>query len=52
MELINHFVYFINGILSMNIINNITLLDIIVYMLFIGSIIGFIKIAVKTTNKN
>lgn len=52
MALIDNFVYFINGILAMKIIDNITLLDILVYLLFIGSILGFIKIAVKTTSSN
>ena len=44
MELVSKFLYFTNSILSINVINNITLLDLIVYILLISAVIGILKV--------
>ena len=51
MALINQFIYFVNGILSINITDNITILDIFIYLILTASVIKFLKIAVKGNNK-
>lgn len=48
MEILQNFTIFIENILNMKIgLNNITILDLLIYLFFISSVITFIKISVK-----
>ena len=47
MELLNSMILFFNNILNIKIFDNITLLELLLYLLFVGIIINFLKIAVK-----
>lgn len=47
MELVEQLIIFSNSILSLKIHDNITVLDLIIYVLLASAVIGFIKIAVK-----
>lgn len=48
MEFLNYFVTFLENILNLKIgLDNIILLDIIIYLLFISAVITFISISVK-----
>lgn len=47
LELLNSFILFFNNIISYKIIDNITILDIVIYVAIISAILSFIYIAVK-----
>lgn len=52
MDLLNSFVYFIENILSIRIgLSNITILDLFIYLLFISSVLMFLKISIKGKNR-
>lgn len=46
-ELLNSFILFFNNIISFKIIDNISILDIILYVTILSGILSFIYIAVK-----
>lgn len=50
MEILQKFIIFINYILEIKIINNITILDILIYMILITAVTKFIKIGTKGKN--
>lgn len=47
MEILQSFIIFLNNILNLKIFDNITILEILIYILFVGAIITIIKIATK-----
>lgn len=46
-ELLNSFILFFNNIISYKIIDNITILDIVIYITIFSSIFSFLLVAVK-----
>lgn len=52
MEFLSSFVYFIENILSIKIgLSNITILDLFIYLIFVSSVLMFLKISVKGKNR-
>ena len=47
LELLNSFILFFNNIISYKIIDNISILDIILYITILSGILSFIYVAVK-----
>ena len=50
MEILRKFVIFVDNIMSIKIIGNINILDILIYMILIRAIIEFIETAIKGKN--
>lgn len=51
MEILNSFINFLNNIMNIKIFDNISLLEILIYIFFISTIIGIIKVATKGSKK-
>lgn len=51
MEILQSFITFLNNIMNIEIFDNITTFDIVIYMLLIWAVIKFIKTATKGGNK-
>lgn len=50
MEILQRFIQFSNNILSFKIFENVTILELFIYIIFINAIISIIKIATKGKN--
>lgn len=50
MEFLNSMLIFFNSILNIKIFDNITLLEILIYLLFVASVTHFLKVAIKGKN--
>ena len=51
MEILQSFIIFLNNILNLKIFDNITILEILIYVLFVSAVITIIKIATKGSKK-